>query len=359
MDPFYLQDQKWHETPYKPSARPRTRTHNWVVKNINAAGANPATLLLALYTMASMGQRAAYLPSYMPRRINRNNPIDYTDIGIWAAVPDGSGEAIGLPVDTHAADFTEESYRHYVGEVFQPDLFSITLDLPFAGPRSYILSLLRRCAFGMPIENPKADGYGNISYHARFDKAKSEFIAVMDSITGDKFSPILGNAPLFNWVTEVPTGYYVDSDGVRQDIDNVMNATAVANWDYAVNRSFKRLKNYDEMLLDDTTNVDLRLAAFRGLAEEITNHTVVWTGRSHRVTLSNELLIAVSTVVNGSGLSAVTSSPYFGNNFDTHRVQASFLNRMPLLNAERFFQGNTGQGYSNPYQQYHNHGYGR
>lgn len=284
MDPIYYSPAARldNHRPSRPDIMPQW-AHNFVVKQITSnQGVSLMTTLMGLFSVAALEDRNMYKYMYRGNAPKMGNQeIDYRNIGALGFINPG----LGTVVDTSSANFTDEVYIEYINDIFSPVL-SVTLDLPYTSPSAWRVNPFSVLANqGLMGKEPV--------------EARKVLVDHIERYLGRTFREVLGNAPIFDNIYEVYNGTFVDRNGMRRDIDSVMNTIAFANYLTAVGdvKMVEKFNAYLDIYGNPRVDQVNRSKLYQMLADDITGHKVSWHGQSLRCTLSDQFMYALAESV--------------------------------------------------------------
>lgn len=186
----------------------------------------------------------------------------------------------------------------------------ISLDIPEAAPDTWMLSMFYHASEGR-------------------ESATNAIISAANDLTEGRFSQNFpSGAPIFyNRGNRVHTGYYLDSDGNKEDIRDITYLAVLGMSKGDINE----IRNYSDTYNRTDFDINLRLSARKKIISRCTGDNAVITGYANRVTFSNEFLAALTKACSDAGYVPrlqTTASPISVGN---HRATPSYLNGV-LLN---------------------------
>lgn len=211
----------------------------------------------------------------------KDKGVDPTDVGILNLISNvmnvPAGQAV-QPFDLKSNTLTTDVFAGFMNQVFHPG-FSLAIDVPRAGPQSWVLDVFTGAAAGRP-------------------EALSEIVRAANKLTNGAFGNhfFKGSAAGQNIVTTdmifsevnntVHNGYYVKGDGVKRDIREV-------DYLYVLNRfgqMDKTALDWAMTFLVDRVNPYQRMARRKEIIEACVGGRVTITGFSERHTFSDHFV---------------------------------------------------------------------
>jgi len=289
------------------------------------------SLLLNLTTALSVNDDNNWIQAFRPN-INASKEIDLSDIGALNIEANLYNEpkGYGTAIDTKSDGFKLEDLGRLVSDLIRPNMV-MSLDIPECGPQYWYLSVFDRAANG-----------STAAYNAIYDSA--------NELTNGLFANYFpyGTNIFIQDVDRIHNGYWTDKDGQHRDIRDI-DHLAVCN--LVGENTPQYIKDWSNTFLDKNTPLIERLDDRKKMISLLTYHTAVFTGFSTRVTFTGMFLSALSRSIKDTGVGIRTTNHTTGNDFNSRRPSASFINDA-IMNGDRAFNGPASSSYQGPHGGY-------
>jgi len=307
---------------------------NFIITHIESSLVpTPDVLLLAVVSVLAVNEDMTWMQSLKPTAA-RKGEIDYNDIG--ALNIEGNIEnnptGYGQKIKTKVKEFTMVDFNKMTQMLIRPNLM-ISIDLPKAGPETWITSIF---------------------YHARFNRSKGAIKRIFDSLdtlTNGNAGNL--NVPIFADVTnKIHGGYFKTKDGIF-DLRVLSSYLGISNYIAETNQPTALITQYTNTLYNESIPSELRAAERKKFIDNMSNGTAVYKQYYDRVMFTSDFLIAAVTVLKAVGFSPVFSNMGASNDMFQRRNSVSF--GQALLGQDVRFMGSTNM-YNNFYMPF---GYNR
>lgn len=230
---------------------------------------------------------------------------------------DNNSSGVGTRIDTTSANFQPEHLGSLLTRCIRPGIM-ISMDIPEAGPQTWYSTAFAAAAVGdraayTLLYNALSD-LTNGSINGSFKQGSNMFVD-----NGQR----------------VHLGYFIDSDGVRQDLRKI-DYLAIMNLCGETNPTMIRDWSDTWTRLDIPSDVRLakRWSIIKGLypSAELTGHAL-------RVTFSPELCAAIPPAISSTGFVAISVPPYGGNELMNERGVGNVANALLSPNNIMFNHG--------------------
>lgn len=250
---------------------------------------SPSAVALALASVLLVSDNNNWVQGLIPKSFGQKN--DATDLGALNVICNIGNETNngmwGSVVDTEGMGNDLVKFNKYVGQLFRPGTI-ISIDCPESAPQSWYLNIFAAAAMG--------DG-----------SAAAAVAEAFDELTDGNFSRFFPEGgSLFNNVTRIPMGYYLDGNKTKRDIRDV-DLVMVAN---AFRSNPENIHAYNDTWVSRPNSGPItNLAKREGIIGHILREQYAITGYAMRCTFSADTITALSKALQCVKVNTVVNTP--------------------------------------------------
>lgn len=275
---------------YNNSQIPPIYTPNFIITGLNSNYVlTPAGILFSLVNAVAIDRDEVWKQYFKPSSDKSGH--DLRDIGCigYELIPHLAqfGQSVDekiLQAGNNYIDFKSDKVPievvYSMLNIAMNNKIFISLDIPDAGPSTWALSMFYQASQGSV-------------------NAQKAIIKAADDLTDGRFSQNFNSASpiFFNNNNRIHMGYYIDSEGNKQDIRDItyLAVLAMSKGDLSEIRNFSDTYNRTDF------DINLRLSARKKIISKCTGDNAVITGYASRVTFSSEFLYALTKACSDSG----------------------------------------------------------
>ena len=273
----------------------------------NVMRMTPASQLLALASVLTIGEGTNWYPYYAPRNVGTGGRVvDMRDVGainIEANVTnDPSG--YGKKIDTKAASFNQMELGRLIQMAIRPGM-TFSLDVSACGSDTWYNEVFAAAASGNPGAN-------------------RVILEAANTLTGGAFARhYQGNrSPVIQNDDRILLGHYIGQDGARHDIRDI-DYLAVMN--LVGEKDHHAPQAWSDTFLRLDYPIHKRLDARKGIIADLVGTEVTFTQTAQRVTYDGEFLNAFAMACRDVGLNMRVINPALHGEYVNNRGTAGWI----------------------------------